>query len=283
MAPKFSLSILHKFRRVSHAVKPRRSAPILLLDLPCELRLEIYDTVANLPVKCMMPTVHMEDYTVNRLPIPWFSLMLVCKPLPARCSNAFENVRHIHATFPPRSRTSAPSRSCWSAHDNEPTPLIHNLCKVLKTFIQNGPLVTRERPLTQRIHLDTLIAHSVKINRDTFMFVLGVDREWKEKLWPDMQQCISWVVDRGVLFGTVDKIVCEWVDDGDRVEWEVRPPTIGDMMESGSSDFCRALRFASDFSAYDCRGHFPLLFKLHFLKQQPSSSSATSGSESYVS
>ncbi|KAJ6487998.1 hypothetical protein C8R45DRAFT_262922 [Mycena sanguinolenta] len=263
MAPKFALSILHKFRRVfrrtSHAVKPRRSAPILFLDLPCELRLEIYDAVANLPVKCMMPTVQMEDYTVTRLPIPWFSLMLVCKTTASEMQQ-YVRERSTYTCFIPSPLTFSrfcslseclywmwipcpPSRvrtlqanlmlhpfmKCWSADDNEPTPLIHDLCKMLKTFIQNGPLVTRERPLTRRIHLDTLI---VKINRDTFMFVLGADREWKEKLWPDMQRCISWVVDRGVLFGAVDKIVCEWVDDGDRVD---RPPTIGDMMESGSS------------------------------------------------
>ncbi|KAJ6487993.1 hypothetical protein C8R45DRAFT_262814 [Mycena sanguinolenta] len=186
MAPKFALSILHNFRRVlrrvSHAVKPRRSAPILFLDLPCEVRLEIYDAVANLPVDCVIPTLRCED-PVTRLPIPWFSLMLVCRTI----TNEMRHYVRGRSTYsfliittgfyttmdwlaleripcPPSAVHTLQANlmlhcftTCWRADDDEPTPLMNELCQMVNTFIRKGPLVTRERALSRPIHLDTLI------------------------------------------------------------------------------------------------------------------------------
>ncbi|KAF7344618.1 hypothetical protein MSAN_01944100 [Mycena sanguinolenta] len=261
MAFNFALSILDKFLPVFHSFKPRCSAPIPFLDLPYGARLEIYNAVSNLPIVCVMPTVRMGDDTVTRLPIPWFSLMLVCRTIAGemqhylleRSTYTFyiQNFRSLAECLcwqripcPPSGvRTLQadlmlnPFTMCWRADDDEPPPFVRDLYQIVNTFVRNGPLMTRERPLTKPIHLDTFI---VKICPDVLMFLKRKvqprdDHGWKEQIWPEMQWCISWIVNRGVLFGAVDKIVCEWADDGDRVEWEVRPPVVGDMTESGPS------------------------------------------------
>lgn len=47
-----------------------------------------------------------------------------------------------------------------------------------------------------------------------------------------LQRYISVVVERGVLSGAVDKIVCRSADDdGDVIKWDVRRKPIGDMTE----------------------------------------------------
>ncbi|KAJ6487992.1 hypothetical protein C8R45DRAFT_995124 [Mycena sanguinolenta] len=127
---------------------------------------------------------HNTLYAVTRLPIPWFSLMLVCKNIAnemqhyvlgrstytfSTISSSFDNTL-AHCVFwqgipcPPSSvrileatlMLSCWTR-CWWAGDDEPTPLISDLCRLVNSFTHKGPLVTRERPLGERIHLNTLI------------------------------------------------------------------------------------------------------------------------------
>ncbi|KAF7344623.1 hypothetical protein MSAN_01944600 [Mycena sanguinolenta] len=95
----------------------------------------------------------------------------------------------------------------WWQGDDEPTPLISDLSHPLGFDFANpsGWVASQRESEVER----------------------------KKELWPDVQRCISWVVDRGLLFGAVYKIVCEWADDGDRVKWEVLPLTIDATTESG--------------------------------------------------
>jgi hypothetical protein len=55
----------------------------------------------------------------------------------------------------------------------------------------------------------------------------------KKRLRNDLEDYISIIVNRGVLFGAVDRIVCRSADDddGDATKWDVHRKTIGDMTE----------------------------------------------------
>jgi hypothetical protein len=55
----------------------------------------------------------------------------------------------------------------------------------------------------------------------------------KKRLRNSLEGYISMIVDRGVLFGAVDRIVCRSADDdhSDATKWDVHRETIGDMTE----------------------------------------------------
>ncbi|KAF8138073.1 hypothetical protein K438DRAFT_1996397 [Mycena galopus ATCC 62051] len=254
-----------------------QSTPSLLLDLAAELRLQIYDAVLDLPLDCKVarwkPSKQPAQTVPARLPIPWLSLMLVCKEI----ANELEH--HIHASgnttyelevdnlqsrrsiagkvtwrqipCPPSSARTLQAAVTFTSNtrfwgDGGPMPILSELYQVLNCFIHNGPMLSRRSPLDKHIHLDALILQICVMEPDPDQRGRGRNHaqammlERKKQLRRDLGQYISEIVDRGVLFGAVDKIVCLSADDdGDEkaIEWDVCWKTIGDMTEWNRYNF----------------------------------------------
>ncbi|KAJ6488006.1 hypothetical protein C8R45DRAFT_1213964 [Mycena sanguinolenta] len=255
-------------------------APSLFLGLPTELRLQIYDGVVHLPLDCQVARRirgQPPAQAAPALPIPWLSLMLVCKTIT-------EELRHLKASedttyeldidldnsaygsiaktvtwrripCPPSSVRTLQANVAlhfgtyfWG--DGGPTPILSQLYQVLNCFIHNGPLLVRGNPLLKCIRLSTLIVQvSVRgpdpeerrVQRHSPYRKAIVDKQ-KKRHRRELEKYISEVVQRGLLSGAVDKIVCRWAagefDDDDKVtEWEVSKQEIGDMSEWNRYDF----------------------------------------------
>ncbi|KAF8138076.1 hypothetical protein K438DRAFT_1996399 [Mycena galopus ATCC 62051] len=296
MSPKFA-AIFRKVRRlfriratrVEPMVEPELSTipsslpPCLFLGLPCELRLQIYDAVVSLPLgDCQVarqsrkPIKPPARATPARLPISWLSLMLLeVDNLGSRYGIADKVTWHQIPCPPSGVRTLEAElvlnlmTRLWGC--GGPNPILSQLYQVLNCFIHNGPLLVKGSPLLQHIHLETL---SLRIR------VLDVDPDGEGRTEPyskktvdylkkdirrDLQRYISEVVERGLLFGAVEKIVMRSADDsegdltvddgGDNAtaddaddddgcgnatgvtEWEVRYQRIGDMTEWNAYNF----------------------------------------------
>ncbi|KAJ6488005.1 hypothetical protein C8R45DRAFT_930200 [Mycena sanguinolenta] len=188
---------------------PSESTPILFLDLPCELRLEIYDAVANLPLghgsDCWVRTF-LPRREATHLPISWFNLILICKTI----ANEIQHHTRQHSTY-----------SLYVTVDNS-----LNFDTFASAVLWWRSLAHRATSARCKLICSSPVGCP-------YLFDPKKVAASKKKLWPDLQRCISRVVDRGVLFGAVDKIVCQWTDDGDTVGWEVRAQPIGDMTEWG--------------------------------------------------
>ncbi|KAF7351181.1 hypothetical protein MSAN_01549000 [Mycena sanguinolenta] len=164
-------------------------SPSLLLGLPTELRLQIYDGVVHLPIDCQVAGRPSSKLQQPALPAPvlsisWLSLMLVCKTITeelrdyllASGNTTYEldidtlDKRHIIADTVTWRQIPCPPRSVrrlqanlvlhfrtrfWG--DGGPAPILSQLYQVLNRFIHNGPLLARQTPLVNHIHLDTLI------------------------------------------------------------------------------------------------------------------------------
>ncbi|KAJ7816937.1 hypothetical protein B0H14DRAFT_2843706 [Mycena olivaceomarginata] len=257
------------------------SSQSCLLDLPPELRGQIYDAVIALPLDCQIArqTHRREQQTdaataadTDRLPIPWLDLMLVCKLI------AKELHHHVHrdasgnTTYKlevvnltsSRGRGIAkkvtwrqiPCLPSWVRTlqaelvlisgtqfwgNGGPNAILSQLYQVLNSFIHRGPLLVRQSPLCSNIHLDTLILHLRVVKPD--LEEQPPKGHWplrnepveksKKRLRKGLEGYISMIVNRGVLFGAVDRIVCRSADDddGDATKWDVHRKTIGDMTE----------------------------------------------------
>ncbi|KAJ6488015.1 hypothetical protein C8R45DRAFT_995247 [Mycena sanguinolenta] len=286
MAPKVTLSVFQRVRRVLRLIEHRPSAvstqstSSLLLDLPCELRLQIYDAVADLPVvngpvarrTTQKPRKNPGRSTTTRLSIPWFCLTLVCKTIASEMQHHvlasgnrtytlevdnLEDYRILADKVTWRRIPCSPSdvralradlvlnyaTHCWGC--GGPMPILSHLYQVLNCFIHNGPVLTRRRPLATHIHLDALILQIHTINgdaqEDTEIYDQASVDMAKQELWRELKMYISMVVDQGVLFGAVDKILCRWADDDSNNEvecqWEVRSIPVSDMTEWNAYGF----------------------------------------------
>ncbi|KAJ7266978.1 hypothetical protein B0H12DRAFT_1230088 [Mycena haematopus] len=266
-------------------------SPSLMLDLPSELRLQIYDAVVDLPLDCKVvrrkkpKTFETAQTNITKstcLSIPWLSLVLACKTI------ANELQHHVYTSgnvtyelevdnlqsprsiahevtwrripcLPSSVRTlQADLVFDWKTRfwgSGGPNSILSELYQVLNCFIHNGPLLVRRSPLVQHLHLETLILQIRVIEPDpevrraegrepytrTTVMIL---KKW---LYVDLKQYISMVVDRGLLFGAVDKILCRAADDdnddqsGDDSacigQWDISHQTVGDMTEWNTYDF----------------------------------------------
>ncbi|KAF7351183.1 hypothetical protein MSAN_01549200 [Mycena sanguinolenta] len=242
-------------------------SPSLLLGLPTELRLQIYDGVVHLPIDCRVATgdSHRQHALWRQPPaaqlapvltIPWFSLMLVCKTITEELrdylytsgNTTYEleidntdlkwgSVRILQANLALHFGTGF-----WGC--GGPNPILSQLYQVLNRFIHNGPLLARRSPLVNHIHLNTLIVQVCVRDPDPEErraqglkpYGKAMVDDQKKQHRCDLQRYVSEVVERGLLFGAMDKIVCRLAegefDDKDKVrEWEVSSKEIGDMTE----------------------------------------------------
>lgn len=214
------------------------------------------------PKRLAAPTDH--------LPIPWLSLMLVCKiianELRHHIYSAAGNTTYHLEVDNLQNQYAISHRVAWrripcppscvrTLHadlvfdlntmfwaSDGPMPVLTELYQVLNCFIHKGPLLPRRSPLDRHIHLDTLICMSCCF-RASFVFDYvehlvqvrvidkrrmpnDVDESKKKQFRRDLEEeSISRLVDQGVLFGAVDKIVCRDADaNGDDVptRWDVR-------------------------------------------------------------
>ncbi|KAJ7816940.1 hypothetical protein B0H14DRAFT_2602316 [Mycena olivaceomarginata] len=234
-----------------------------LLCLPPELRLQIYDAVLVLPVDFDVRNQPAQATPGALLPVPWLSLMLVCKTIAHELQHHVQTStntmyelkvdcsRRLATTWrqipcPPSRARSLQVELClgWNTRfwgDGGPMPILSALYQVLNCFIHNGPFLDRRSPLDKHIHLDALIvvlrvdepdAEARRVQGREPYDQEMVDR-WKKVLRRGLKQYISLVVGQGVLSGAVDRIVCQSADDddGDVTKWDVHRKTIGDMTE----------------------------------------------------
>ncbi|KAJ7267004.1 hypothetical protein B0H12DRAFT_1320962 [Mycena haematopus] len=260
-----------------------------MLNLPPELRLQIYDAVVDLPLDCKVvrrkrregfKTAQTTNSTCLRS-IPWLSLVLVCKTI------ANELRHHAHTSgnvayelevdnlqnqwsiahdvtwrripCPPSSVRTLQAdlvldlqTSFWGA--GGPNPILSELYQLLNCFIHNGPLLVRGSPLANHLHLETLILQIRVIEPDPEErradglepYTRATVMRLKKRLSRDLKNYISLVVDRGLLYGAVDKILCRAADDDDSAsggdsanvaQWDISRQTIGDMTEWNRYDF----------------------------------------------
>ncbi|KAF7344615.1 hypothetical protein MSAN_01943800 [Mycena sanguinolenta] len=238
-------------------------SPSLLLGLPTELRLQIYDGVVHLPIDCpvvRLPSSQQPAQPVPVLAISWFSLMLVCKTITEELRDYLHTSGNttyeleIDNTDPKQKQRSIAKTVTWRRIPcppssvrilqanlvlhfgtgfwgcGGPNPILSQLYQVLNRFIHNGPLLARRSPLANHIRLNTLIVQGASLMKKAM-----IDKQKKQHRG-QLQNYVSEVVERGLLFGAVDKIVCRWAegefDDDDKVtEWEVSFQEIGDMTE----------------------------------------------------
>ncbi|KAF8135994.1 hypothetical protein K438DRAFT_1997038 [Mycena galopus ATCC 62051] len=246
--------------------------PGLFLNLPAELRQKIYDAVLDLPLDSQVARRKPKELRTaqgspaqdsDRLLIPWLSLMLVCKTF------ASEVHYHVHASgnttyelevdnlerdhilahkvtwrqipCPPRSartlhtRLELSSRTWYWA--GGPLPVLSGLYQVLNCFIHNGPLLARKTPLSKHIHLETLILQ-IRVMKPGFETRPAMECKLSWHL-RKLRSYIRRIVDQGVLFGAVDKIVLRYVNDNDEqrvAEWNISRQTIGNMREWNKYD-----------------------------------------------
>ncbi|KAF8187035.1 hypothetical protein K438DRAFT_1973214 [Mycena galopus ATCC 62051] len=262
-----------------------QSTPSFLLDLPAELRLQIYDAVLDLPLDCKVaswarkPSKQPAPAVPAHLSIPWLSLMLVCKEI------ASELEHHVHTSgnttyelevdnlqnrrsiadevtwrrvpCPPSSVRTLQATLTFTSitkfwGDGGPMPILSALYQVLNCFIHNGPVLSRRSPLDKHTHLDALIHPDQQRGRAWRNYTQAMVLERKKRLRRDLGGYISAIVDRGVLFGAVDKIVCRsGDDDGDDkvIEWDVCRKTIGDMTEWNAYNFAWGVSGSSSLEA----------------------------------
>ncbi|KAJ7716095.1 hypothetical protein B0H14DRAFT_646278 [Mycena olivaceomarginata] len=191
------------------------------------------------------------------MPIPWLNLILVCKLISSELQHHLQastnttyklEVNNLKLELsqgitdkvtwrqvpcsPSEVRTiQAELVLDWMTqfwNDGGPLLILSALYQALNCFIHYGPLLSRESPLGKHIHLDTLIVQirAVAPKPDERL------AKMQKRLCRLLQRYISVVVERGVLSGAVDKIVCRAADDdGDVIKWDVRRKPIGDMTE----------------------------------------------------
>ncbi|KAF7351215.1 hypothetical protein MSAN_01552600 [Mycena sanguinolenta] len=235
----------------SQSTMPLRS-PGFFLSLPAELRLQIYDAVASLPLDCQVVRSIRNQQPEQRpspssLPISWLNLMLVCKTI------TDELQHHVHASGNTtyeleldnlHERYSMTNEVTWRQIPCPPSsvrtlkanlvlrlgtafgadgghlPILSDLYQVLNCFIHNGPLLARATPLVKHIHLSTLIVQ-IRVNEPNPEERRAAGFKPYEKSTVDasnkwlrriLEGYISMVVRRGLLFGAVDKILCRWAD-----------------------------------------------------------------------
>ncbi|KAF7351218.1 hypothetical protein MSAN_01552900 [Mycena sanguinolenta] len=249
----------------------------LLLGLPTELRLQIYDEVVLLPLDCQVatgrPSSRQPVQAAPTLSISWFSLTLVCKTITEELrdylltsgNTTYEldidnlDKRRIIADTVTWRQIPCPPSSVRTLQANlvlhfrtgfggcgGPAPILSQLYQVLNRFIHNGPLLSRQSPLVSHIHLSTLIVQLCVKDPDPEerraqghqpydkMMVDKVKKGHRR----DIEGYIYMLVNRGLLFGAVDKIVCRWAHADDQTtEWEVSKREIGDMKEWNTYGF----------------------------------------------
>ncbi|KAJ6487946.1 hypothetical protein C8R45DRAFT_261995 [Mycena sanguinolenta] len=235
----------------THFPMPLRS-PSIFLGLPAELRLQIYDAVASLPLDCQLARSIRSQQPEQRaapsfLPISWLNLMLVCKTITeelrhhvhASGNTTYEiELDNLHEQYsmadkvtwrqipcPPRSvrtlRANLVLRfGTGFGADGGPLPILSDLYQVLNCFIHNGPLLARATPLVKHIHLNTLTVQ-IRVSDPNHEERRAAGVRPYEKSTVDasnkwlrrvLEGYISMVVRRGLLFGAVDKILCRWAD-----------------------------------------------------------------------
>ncbi|KAJ7266979.1 hypothetical protein B0H12DRAFT_1216752 [Mycena haematopus] len=262
---------------------PSQPSSSSILNLPSELRLQIYDAVVDLPLDCKVvrwksperfKTAQTTTSACLSGSIPWLSLVLVCKTI------ANELQHHIHtsgnaayelevdnlqsqrsiadeATWrripcPPSSVRTLQAdlvfnlkTRFWGA--GGPNPILSEMYQVLNCFIHNGPLLVRGSPLANHLHLETLILQIRVIEPDPEVrraegrvpYTRATVMELKKWLYGDLKKYISMVVDRGLLFGAVEKILCRAADDDSAsvAQWDISRRTVGNMTEWNTYDF----------------------------------------------
>ncbi|KAJ6487978.1 hypothetical protein C8R45DRAFT_1074450 [Mycena sanguinolenta] len=125
----------------------------------------------------------------------------------------------------------SPSLGLPILHDPIPFAWLHWTTGV-KPFVPDGPY----KPLHR-------LTYAVQIHTEQYLKLCNppeVTAGHKGRIWQELQQGISQVVDKGVLFGAVDKIVCRWADGqgrDDAIEWEVSSPLTGNMAKWNASNF----------------------------------------------
>ncbi|KAF8187027.1 hypothetical protein K438DRAFT_1024639 [Mycena galopus ATCC 62051] len=185
------LSFLHKLRRLFNPIESPQYPLGHLLSLPCELRLQIYDTVPfnyNCQVSRLFRRKIQKQLTKLEaeppLSIPWLSLMLVCKIIADELRNYvhastnttyhlemnnLENWHWITSMITWRRIPCPPScvrrlqvdlvfnTATRFGGSGSSEPFLGDLMRVLNHFIHNGPVLDRKHPLRKHIRLDTLI------------------------------------------------------------------------------------------------------------------------------
>ncbi|KAF8138074.1 hypothetical protein K438DRAFT_725594 [Mycena galopus ATCC 62051] len=239
-----------------------------VVDLPLDCKV----VRQNPPKRQAAP---IPDIQVDGLRVSWLSLVLVCKTIANElqyhiCAsgnttyklevNNAESQRSITEIVTWRRIPCPPSSArnlqadldldlktrFWGA--GGPNPILSELYQVLNCFIHNGPVLARKTPLGTHIHLDMLIVRIRVVEPDPEEqrakgrepYPQSTVIELKKWLYEDLKRYISRVVDRGLLFGAVDKIVCRLTDDYDTekvTEWDVCQKTIGDMTEWNTYNF----------------------------------------------
>ncbi|KAF7344624.1 hypothetical protein MSAN_01944700 [Mycena sanguinolenta] len=175
--------------------------PSLLLGLPTELRLQIYDGVVHLPIDCEVARRPSSQQPGPAQPapvlsIPWLSLALVCKTITEELRDYLHTSGNttyeleIDNTDPKQKQRSIPKTVTWRRIPCPPSsvrtlkanlvlhfgtrfwgcggpmPILSQLYQVLNHFIHNGPFLARQSPLVNRIHLSTLIVQLCVKNPD---------------------------------------------------------------------------------------------------------------------
>ncbi|KAF7351188.1 hypothetical protein MSAN_01549800 [Mycena sanguinolenta] len=219
----------------------------------------------------MQPTPNRDTISAS-LSIPWLNLALVCKTIANELQHHVQTsgntayqleidnlesqysiaqtVTWLRIPCPPSNASVLQAdlvfdlkTRFWGA--GGPNPILSELYQVLNCFIHNGPLLVRRSPLAKHIHLDTLILQIRVIEPDPeeqrakgrAPYSQATIMELEKWLCGDLKRYIALVVDRGLLFGAVDKILCRWPDQSEATEWEVSLQPIGDMTEWNTYDF----------------------------------------------
>ncbi|KAF8135980.1 hypothetical protein K438DRAFT_1882058 [Mycena galopus ATCC 62051] len=265
-------SFLHKLRPSFNPTESPQYPPSHLLSLPYELRLQIYDVLLDCQVgrPRRRKRARKRSERTPPLAIPWLPLMLVCKTI---ADELRHHIRHAlgNATYHLEVALNKYWRSNWytvtwrripcspssvhtlqidlvftrfwsSGHLSASELTLVELALVLNHFIHKGPMLLRKRPLREHIHLDTLIfqIRIIEGAPDLTGPHEPYDKEsvdsTEKRLRGDLEQHISRLVEQGVLFGAVDKIVCRPADSGGtETNWDVCRKDIAPWTHYGSS------------------------------------------------
>ncbi|KAF8187028.1 hypothetical protein K438DRAFT_1765177 [Mycena galopus ATCC 62051] len=248
-------SFLRKLRRLFNPIESPQYLPSHFLSLPCELRLQIYDAV---PLNCQVsrPVRRKIKKTLTKLeaepplPVPWLSLMLVCKTIADELRNyvhaslnttyhlEVNNLKNWHwITMITWRRIPCPPSCARKLHvdlifntatrfgaSGGSEPILGDLLCILNHFIHNGPVLDRKHPLRKHIRLNTLI-FQIRVTKGyprPGEYPCSDEETAKKRLRGDFEQYISRLVEQGILFGAIDKVVCRSADgDGEETTWVV--------------------------------------------------------------
>ncbi|KAF8138075.1 hypothetical protein K438DRAFT_725573 [Mycena galopus ATCC 62051] len=178
----------------------------LLLGLPTELRLKIYDDVVDLPLDCKVdrrkprtetappPDNTGVSPTRQCLCIPWLDLLLVCKTIANELQHhvrtsgnttyklevdnprTYYNLSNTAVTWrripcPPSSVRTLEAKLAFTSDPRfwgggGPLGILSALYQVLNCFIHNGPVLSRGSPLCEHLHLNMLVVQLCVIKPD---------------------------------------------------------------------------------------------------------------------